>query len=105
MPPAPTSPARLRTDSCEAGASLPRVEADRKRVLQVLGNLIGNALKFTPAGGRVEVGAEADGGEARIWVADSGVGSRRSTSRTSSIRTGRRSRRTAAGSGWGSRSC
>jgi signal transduction histidine kinase len=59
---------------CEAGAELPRVQADRERVLQVLGNLIGNALKFTPPGGRVEVAAQAEGDEVRIWVADTGVG-------------------------------
>ncbi len=50
------------------------VQADRGRVLQVLENLLGNALKFTPAGGRVTVGAEAAGGFARVWVSDTGHG-------------------------------
>lgn len=51
-----------------------RVNADRDRVLQALGNLIGNALKFTPAGGSVTVSVEADGGEVRFSVADTGTG-------------------------------
>ena len=51
-----------------------RVCADRDRVLQALGNLIGNALKFTPAGGRVTVSAVQAGGEVRLAVADTGPG-------------------------------
>jgi signal transduction histidine kinase len=53
---------------------LPPVIADRDRVLQVLGNLLANAVKFTPAGGRVEVGASREGEEVRWWVEDSGPG-------------------------------
>jgi phosphoserine phosphatase RsbU/P len=52
----------------------PAVLADRDRVLQVLGNLLGNATKFTPEGGRVEVRAEEADGLVRITVRDSGVG-------------------------------
>ncbi|HEY7770624.1 GAF domain-containing protein [Longimicrobium sp.] len=51
-----------------------RVNADRDRVLQALGNLIGNALKFTPSGGTVTVGVEAEGNEVRFSVADTGTG-------------------------------
>lgn len=53
---------------------LPATLADEGRVVQVLGNLIGNALKFTPAGGHVRVGAERQGAEILFTVSDSGPG-------------------------------
>ncbi|HEU0300947.1 MAG TPA: ATP-binding protein, partial [Longimicrobium sp.] len=53
---------------------LPPVRADRERVLQVLSNLAGNAVKFTPAGGEVELAAEARGAEVVITVRDDGPG-------------------------------
>jgi PAS domain S-box-containing protein len=52
----------------------PEVRADETRLQQVLDNLISNAVKFTSAGGRVEVRATHDGQEWRIDVADSGMG-------------------------------
>jgi len=58
----------------ELDPDLPVIVADRGRILQLLGNLLGNALKFTPAGGRVRIGAEQVGDEARISVADTGAG-------------------------------
>jgi len=54
-----------------ADASL---DADPDRLLQVLSNLIGNAMKFTPAGGRVDVETLIDAREARFSVSDSGRG-------------------------------
>jgi signal transduction histidine kinase len=50
------------------------VHADGDRVLQVLSNLVGNALKFTPAGGSVSVTVEAANGVARVTVKDTGIG-------------------------------
>jgi PAS domain S-box-containing protein len=47
---------------------------DHERMLQVAFNLVNNALKFTPGGGQVQVGAEIDGGKVRFWVRDSGKG-------------------------------
>lgn len=51
-----------------------RLEADRMRSKQVLLNLLTNAVKFTPAGGRVHVEAEAAGSFGAIAVVDSGMG-------------------------------
>ncbi|MBD0319149.1 MAG: GAF domain-containing protein, partial [Gemmatimonadetes bacterium] len=55
-------------------ATLPRVRADGARVIQVISNLVGNALKFTPEGGTVTLSCEAPDGELRISVADTGAG-------------------------------
>lgn len=51
-----------------------RVSCDRERVVQVLTNLIGNALQFTPPKGTVSVGAMVEGDRVRIDVEDSGAG-------------------------------
>jgi signal transduction histidine kinase len=50
------------------------VLADRNRMRQVLANLLDNAVKHTPAGGRIAVEAEADGTEALFGVSDTGPG-------------------------------
>ena len=62
---------RLATD---VDPETPLVQADRTRVVQALANLVGNALKYTPAGGTVTLGATPRGTEALLWVRDTGVG-------------------------------
>jgi signal transduction histidine kinase len=56
------------------GDGLPSVMADPGRVLQVIGNLVGNAIKFTPTGGRITLKAERVGSEVRFSVSDTGSG-------------------------------
>ncbi|HUR43922.1 MAG TPA: HAMP domain-containing sensor histidine kinase [Aestuariivirga sp.] len=59
----------------EISASLPKLMADRRAVNQIAINLLSNALKFTPAGGRVEIkAAKIASGEISISVRDSGPG-------------------------------
>jgi signal transduction histidine kinase len=72
---------QIRRTAADAGIDLVRghvddgvVHADRDRVLQVLGNLLANALKFTPRGGRVTVSARVSGDDARFAVSDTGSG-------------------------------
>jgi PAS domain S-box-containing protein len=50
------------------------VLADRDRLVQIMWNLLSNAIKFTPAGGRIDIRAEADSGTVTVSVADTGVG-------------------------------
>ncbi|HEY3112095.1 MAG TPA: PAS domain S-box protein [Gemmatimonadaceae bacterium] len=62
---------RLETSIDE---SLPPVLADTARIQQVLSNLVGNAVKFTPRNGRITVCAERIDGEVRFGVIDTGPG-------------------------------
>lgn len=62
----------LRT---EIAASVRSCMIDQRRINQVLGNFLSNALKFTEAGGAIEIGAGAgNGADIVVWVKDSGVG-------------------------------
>ena len=53
---------------------LGQVQADERKIRQVLLNLLSNAIKFTPEGGRIEVGAKPVNGFVEVSVSDTGVG-------------------------------
>jgi len=58
----------------EVPEDLATIEADRDKVSQILDNLVGNAIKYSPDGGRVVVSAEDEGVAIRIDVTDEGLG-------------------------------
>jgi signal transduction histidine kinase len=62
------------TFTATAADDLPAVRADSSRVLQVLSNLVGNAVKFTPAGGAITLSAIRRDGRVHCSVADTGPG-------------------------------
>lgn len=66
--------AKAQTLACDVEPALPAVNADRARVAQVVSNLLANAAKFTPRGGRIRLSAVAAGPDVRVAVADSGPG-------------------------------
>jgi signal transduction histidine kinase len=57
-----------------AGGEVPPVDGDAERLARLLANLVSNAIKFTPAGGRVEVSVESQDGHAVLEVSDTGIG-------------------------------
>jgi two-component system, chemotaxis family, CheB/CheR fusion protein len=58
----------------ELGEALPAVAGDPMRLQQVIWNLLANAIKFTPARGRVTVSADELDGRVRVRVSDTGIG-------------------------------
>ena len=71
---APQAAARAITLAVNAAADLPDIAADPERMAQVLGNLITNALRHTPAGGRIDLSAQAQGQAVALAVQDTGEG-------------------------------
>src|SRR5215471_8228578 len=65
---------RRITVAVETGTEPWRLDGDPVRLEQVVNNLLTNAIKYTPPGGRVEVTLEAEGASGEIRVADTGVG-------------------------------
>jgi signal transduction histidine kinase len=57
-----------------APPDLPVIDGDAKRLHQVLGNVLSNAVKFTPSGGRIDVRCSDEGDAISIEVQDSGAG-------------------------------
>lgn len=53
---------------------VPPVSGDKERLSQLVGNLISNALKFTPSGGSVVARVFVDGGRAVVEISDTGIG-------------------------------
>lgn len=60
--------------SADLGEDLPALNADRRRIKQVLVNLLSNAVKFTPNGGQVKISAQRTAAGLSLAVADSGIG-------------------------------
>jgi CheY-like chemotaxis protein len=73
-----TSTALIEAHGHSLSVELPleplELEADVTRMVQVLSNLLNNAAKYTPAGGRIALSAWREDGHAVIAVADSGIG-------------------------------
>lgn len=58
----------------EVASDVPPVSADTEKLAWVLNQLVDNAVKFTPAGGMVSIGAYRHGDRVRVWVTDTGQG-------------------------------
>jgi signal transduction histidine kinase len=65
---------RELTLHCSLPPGLPPVCADRGRVVQVLLNLLSNAYRYTPAGGKITIAVHALGDEVQVDVTDTGIG-------------------------------
>jgi signal transduction histidine kinase len=60
--------------SVDVARDLPAVRVDRKRMREIIVNLVDNAVKYTPPGGKIALSATARNGGVQISVADSGIG-------------------------------
>jgi len=71
---APQAESKRISLDLELAPDLPRVLADEDRALQVLTNLTGNALQYTPEGGRITIAARRMNNEVQVSVRDTGTG-------------------------------
>jgi len=70
----PIAESKKISAEAKISGSLPRIRMDNERILQALRNLIGNAVKFTPDGGRVKVSAHLVNRSVEVSVVDTGPG-------------------------------
>ena len=70
----PLAEAKSLTLTTAIEPKLPEVVVDAERIAQVLSNLVGNAIKFTPQGGEITVSADTVDGIVRVSVTDTGPG-------------------------------
>jgi two-component system, sensor histidine kinase and response regulator len=69
-----TDPTRQLTLRTELPETLPTVQCDRDIVRRITGNLVGNAVKYTPDGGTITISCAAGPDDVRIQVTDTGLG-------------------------------
>ncbi|AFL76116.1 ATP-binding protein [Thiocystis violascens] len=67
---------RGHTLTLELAEDLPLVDGDLDRLSQVVINLLGNAVKYTPDGGRIKIRVQAEAGQVHLQVSDNGIGIR-----------------------------
>jgi two-component system phosphate regulon sensor histidine kinase PhoR len=60
--------------SVNLSSRLPEIAADRRRLAEVLQNLLDNAIQYTPPGGQIMLSASANGNEVTFTVSDTGIG-------------------------------
>jgi two-component system sensor histidine kinase GlrK len=70
----PLAEAKRIKIEAKVAKQMPLVKMDPDRILQALRNLVGNAVKFTPEGGRVTLSAEQKNGSVEVSVSDTGPG-------------------------------
>jgi PAS domain S-box-containing protein len=70
----PIAEAKGISISAQADSDIGVIVCDAQRLSQIISNLFGNAIKFTPNGGRVEIGLSRVGNQARLTVTDTGYG-------------------------------
>lgn len=66
--------ATARSQRIEVASTAPPLYVDRRRMLQILGNLVSNAIRYSPEGGTIRVSATRSDGRVEIAVSDEGAG-------------------------------